>query len=377
MTLEIIDITKRFGSFTLGPLNLKMDEEVMVILGPTGSGKTTLINLVAGIITPDSGRIILDGVDITKKETESRRIGYVFQDPTLFPHLDVYENILFGLKRKDRTNRETMTLVRKIIDDLGITHLLKRSIDGLSGGEMQKISLARMLVIRPNIILLDEPLSHLDISTRDRLRIELRSILRKQQLPTIYVTHFEEDIYGLSDSIAILNNGIVEEIGNLEQILNSYNKPVSKLDSFLYKVTGGGNYISGNVISSKNDVTAFRVGSNVLFTVGNFSSRSKIGVMVKREDIILSKEKIRTSARNMVYGEIVDITYTSNLVDVYLKSDELKLVSRITKFAAEELDITVGEHVYAVFKASAPHVIREEIDIKQESEPHKTKVAKD
>lgn len=363
MALEIVDITKRFDHFTLGPLNLTIDKDVMVVLGPTGSGKTTLINLVAGIITPDSGRIISDGVDITNKETESRRIGYVFQDPTLFPHLNVNENILFGLKRKERENGETMSLVRKIIDDLGISHLLKRSIVGLSGGEMQKISLARMLVISPKIILLDEPLSHLDTSTRDKLRIELRSILRKQQLPTIYVTHFEEDIYALSDSIAILNNGMIEQRGNLDQILNSHNNSLSPSNSFLYKVTGGDNYISGNVISSKNDLTAFKIGSDTLFTVGKFSSHTKIGVMVKREDIILSKEKISTSARNMVYGQVIDIIHTSNLVDVYLKSDELNLISRITKTAAEELDITVGEHIYAIFKASAPHVIREEIDI--------------
>ena len=363
LALEIVDITKRFGAFTLGPLSLKIDKDVMVILGPTGSGKTTLINLVAGIVTPDNGRIILDGVDITNKETESRKIGYVFQDPTLFPHLNIQENILFGLKRKERENTETMSLVRKVIDDLGIAHLLERSIVGLSGGEMQKISLARMLVISPKIILLDEPLSHLDTSTRDRLRIELRRILRRQQLPTIYVTHFEEDIYALSDSIAILNNGKIEERGNLEQILNSQNKPLPPSHSFLYRVTGGGNYISGKVISTKNDLTAFKVGSDTLYTVGKFSSHTKIGVMVKREDIILSKEKINTSARNMVHGKVVYIVHTLNLVDVYIKSDELNLVSRITKTAAEELAITVGEHVYAIFKASAPHVIREEIDI--------------
>jgi len=364
VALEIVNITKRFGRFTLGPLSLTIDKEVMVILGPTGSGKTTLINLVAGIITPDNGRIILDGVDITNKEIESRRIGYVFQDPTLFPHLNVYENILFGLKRKERENRETISLVRKTIDDLGIAHLLNRSIVGLSGGEMQKVSIARMLVLSPKIILLDEPLSHLDASTRDGLRIELRRILRKQQLPTIYVTHFEEDIYALSDSIAILNNGMVEERGNLEQILNSHNKSTSHSHAFLYRVTAGGNYISGKVVSNKDDLTAFMVGSDTLFTVGKFSSRTKIGVMVKREDIILSKEKISTSARNMVYGKVVDIVQTSNLVDVYLRSDELNLVSRITRTAAEELAITVGEYVYAIFKASAPHVIREEIDIK-------------
>lgn len=361
MTLEILDISKSFGHFTLGPLSLKIEKDVMVILGPTGSGKTTLINLIAGILKPDNGRIISDGIDITDKEIESRKVGYVFQDPILFPHLDVYGNILFGLRRKERENTERRTLVRKIIDDLGITHLLKRSVDGLSGGEMQKISLARMLVLSPKIILLDEPLSHLDALTRDKLRIELRSILRKQRLPTIYVTHFEEDIYALSDSIAILNNGKIEERGNIEQILNSNTTPLSTSHSFLHMVTSGDNYISGKVINSENGLAAFKVGSNILYTVGKFSPESRIGVMVKREDIIISRDKIKTSARNMVYAEVVDIIFTSNAVDVYLKSGELKLISRITKIAAEELAIVIGNHLYAIFKASAPHLIREEI----------------
>ncbi len=361
MTLEILDILKNFGHFTLGPLSLKIEKEVMVILGPTGSGKTTLINLIAGILKPDNGRIISDGIDITDKEIESRKVGYVFQDPILFPHFDVYGNILFGLRRKERENTERRTLVRKIIDDLGIGHLLKRSVDGLSGGEMQKISLARMLVLSPKIILLDEPLSHLDASTRDKLRIELRSILRKQRLPTIYVTHFEEDIYALSDSIAILNNGKIEERGKIEQILNSNTTPLSASHSFLYTVTSGDNYISGKVINSENDLAAFKVGSNILYTVGKFSPESRIGVMVKREDIIISRDKIKTSARNMVYAEVVDIIHTSNAVDIYLKSGELKLISRITKNATEELAIVIGNHVYAIFKASAPHLIREEI----------------
>ena len=142
--------------------------------------------------------------------------------------------------------------------NVGIGHLLKRSVDGLSGGEMQKISLARMLVLSPKIILLDEPLSHLDASTRDKLRIELRSILRKQRLPTIYVTHFEEDIYALSDSIAILNNGKIEERGKIEQILNSNTTPLSASHSFLYTVTSGDNYISGKVINSENNLAALR-----------------------------------------------------------------------------------------------------------------------
>jgi molybdopterin-binding protein len=362
LVLEIINVTKNFGKFRLGPLNLTVNnDDVMVILGPTGSGKTTLINLIAGILRPDNGKIILNGIEITKQPIEERKVGYVFQDPSLFPHLNVYNNILFGLRRKEQESKEKIANIKKIIDDLDIDHLLYRRIDHLSGGEKQKVSLARILVLNPNVILLDEPLSHIDLLARDRLRIELRSILRKQQIPTIYVTHFEEDIYALADSIAFLDRGKIEVNGKLEKILNSFIKKSPALSLFFNKIISVGNYLTGEVTKCENDLTEFKVGSNILYTVGSFIPKSKIGVIVKREDILISKEKIRTSARNIVFVKIVDMVKThNNMIDVYLKSNNLNLVSRITRSASEDLGIVIGDYVYAVFKASTPHLIREE-----------------
>jgi molybdopterin-binding protein len=357
MTLKIISLTKSFKSFTLGPLNLSIDADIMVILGPTGSGKTTLINLIAGLLSPDTGNIILDGVDITRTPIESRKVGYVFQDSALFPHLNVHQNILFGLTRNEIQEKVRIGMIREIIEDLGLDHLLNRNIDGLSSGELQKVSLAQVLVTSPRIILLDEPLSHLDPPTRDRLRIELRAILRKQQVPTIYVTHFEEDIHALADSVTILNKGKLEETGGLEQILNS----CRSTPSFLSQVTSGANYIAGQVVKSENGLTSFKVGDSKFNTLGEFTIGTKIGVIVRREDIILSKEKIKTSARNMIYVQVAQITQISNLVDIRLKGDGLELISRITKSGMEELGITLHDFIYAIFKASAPHVVREEI----------------
>jgi ABC-type Fe3+/spermidine/putrescine transport system ATPase subunit len=168
LTLEIVNLSFSFPSFELGPVSLNIDDGIMVILGPTGSGKTTLINLIAGILSPNKGKIVLNGIDITKIPIESRKIGFVFQDSTLFPHLNVHQNILFGLTRDELHSEERMIMVRKIIEDLGIANLLNRTIDSLSGGESQKVSLAQMLVTRPRIILLDEPLSHLDPPTREK-----------------------------------------------------------------------------------------------------------------------------------------------------------------------------------------------------------------
>jgi molybdopterin-binding protein len=356
MTLEIIDLTIIFHSFKLGPLSLSMDEGIMVVLGPTGSGKTTLINSIAGILSPDKGKIILDGLDITKIPIESRKVGYVFQDSALFPHLNVNQNILFGLTSREIENEETITMVRKIIGDLGIDNLLHRKIDGLSGGELQKVSLAQMLVRKPKITLLDEPLSHLDPPTRDKLRIELRNILKKQRIPAIYVTHFEEDVLALADSVSILNNGKLEVTGDLEQILNS-SQPSP---SFLSHLTFNANYITGQVVKSEDGLTSFEIGSHLVYTLGEFPIGTKIGVILRHEDIILSKEKIKTSARNILFVRVADIVHRSNVVEIHLKINELEIVSRITKLAMKDLDISINDNVYAIFKASAPHLVRKE-----------------
>lgn len=356
MTLEIVNLSFNFPSFELGPVSLNIDDGIMVILGPTGSGKTTLINLIAGILSPNKGKIVLNGIDITKIPIESRKVGFVFQDSTLFPHLNVHQNILFGLTRDELHNEERMIMVRKIIEDLGIANLLNRTIDSLSGGESQKVSLAQMLVTRPRIILLDEPLSHLDPPTREKLRLELRTILKKQRVPVIYVTHFEEDVLALADSISILNNGKLVGTGDIKQILNSS----PSTTSFFTQVTSGANYISGLVVKSEEGLTSFKVGSHLLNTLGEFLVGTKIGVIVRREDIILSKEKIKTSARNTLFLQVAEIVQRSNLVDIRLKIDGLEIVSRITQSAMKDLGITKNDHIYAIFKASAPHLVREE-----------------
>jgi len=384
MTIELIKVVKRFHSFNVGPLSFKVsDDNILVILGPTGNGKTTILNLIAGLIKPDSGTILLDGIDITNIPIESRNIGYSFQSPNLFPHLNVYQNILFGIKKKDKKKKQTQ--IKNLVENLNISHLLKRCIQGLSGGEMQKVSLARTLIVEPKIMLMDEPLSSLDDPSKKKLREEIRQILKKQKIPCIYVTHFEDDVYALADYVAILKNGCIESIEKLDTLLIQSNDIELSNSSFSSKVLGGSgyNYIEGKVIESKNGVTIIGFGIHIIEMLGEYSIGSTIGVLIKPEDIILSTQLVKTSARNIIKTKVAKIKDTNQIskkgvIEIYLSIEKdyqcydndnnkenvdnnkaIYLVSRITKESRIYLGIEEGNYIFAMFKATSPQVIRE------------------
>ena len=352
MELELIGLTKKFPGFTLGPLDLKVKDEILVIVGLTGSGKTTVLNLISGIIRPDNGSVILDGSEITHLAIESRRVGYSFQTPFLFPHLNVYENIIFGLKKRDEQAKKLY--VKKLLDDMEISHLCDRKIQGLSGGEMQKLSLVRMLAVQPKIILMDEPLAHLDPPTRRKLRIEFRHVLRRYGVPVIYVTHFEDEVYSLADSVVVLSHGKIENKGKLEAILSSHSS------HFISETFVGANYIEGKVLESENGITIIEVGSHFVETLGDYTAGSRIGLLLRPEDILLSKDAVKTSARNVIRGQVIKLERGASLTDVYLQTDDLHLRVRITEKARNDLGIEMDDHIYAIFKAISPQIVRED-----------------
>jgi molybdopterin-binding protein len=367
MTLEIINVTKAFPGFTLGPINLKLpDDMILVLIGPTGSGKSTLLNLIIGLIKPDTGAIYIDGIDIAKIPVESRKIGYSFQNPTLFPHMSVYENIIFGLKKNEKKSKDLQ--FRKLCESFGISHLLDRKINGLSGGEMQKISLARMLITDPKIMLMDEPLAHLDSITKNKLRINLRQILKKERVLGIYVTHFEDDIYALADSVSVLKEGVIQKTDTLRTMLTSpsYNQDLSfTLSTSIFEILHNDyNYLEGHVTESNDGVTIFTSGIHKFEILGDYPIGSSVGVLIKPEDIILSPDLVKTSARNIIRTQVIGIcdSYLKiGVLDIHLSVDDIRLKSRITIESKNNLGIKEGEYIYAIFKATAPHVVREGI----------------
>lgn len=356
--LQLVNLIKQFPGFTLGPLNLKIECDIRVIIGPTGSGKTTILNLISGLTKPDDGSILLDGADITNLPLESRMVGYLFQEPFLFPHLNVYDNVTFGQKKRNTIDDSE---TKKLLEDLGILHLCDRKTHGLSGGEMQKISLARMLITKPKIILMDEPLANLDDQFRKKLRLDLRHVLKKKKIPTIYVTHFEQDVYALADKLSILYNGKLLYDDTLESAL-TIRKPYSfPFHSDLFHAEG--NYIEGTVTHCKGGITRFKYYSQLIEILGDYNVGSRVGILIRPEDIILSKQIVKTSARNLLRVKIVSIksVEATGTVKVYMMLEErLQLVAKITDDARLDLGIEDGDEIYIMFKAFSPQVVREE-----------------
>lgn len=217
--LELKKIRKSYeGIEVLKNINLKIEKgEIVSILGPSGCGKTTLLNLILGLTQVSEGRIIFDGEDITQRPMEKRGFNIVFQDYALFPNLNVYENIVYGLKNKP--NISTTKEVQDLINLLGLGKHLTKKIEELSGGQKQRTALARTLVMKPKILLLDEPLSALDGVIKESIKQKIKEIARDFKLTTIIVTHDPEEALTLSDKVLIVNEGQISQFGTPEEII--------------------------------------------------------------------------------------------------------------------------------------------------------------
>ncbi len=219
--LEIKNIVKSYIDFkVLDDISLSInDSEIVSILGPSGSGKTTLLNLILGITNPDSGSIIFNDNDITSIPMQDRGFNIVFQDYALFPHLNAYKNITYGLKNKP--NISSKEEVDALIDLLELREHLDKKIDNLSGGQKQRVALARTMVMKPKILLLDEPLSALDGVIKESIKEKIVTIAKDYKLTTIIVTHDPEEALTISDKVLIINKGKIEQFDTPEQIINN------------------------------------------------------------------------------------------------------------------------------------------------------------
>lgn len=219
--LELKNLSFSFGDTpAVSDISLRVEEgSFTTLLGPSGCGKTTLLRLISGFLQPQSGQVLIDGVNQAGIEVNERKVGIVFQDYALFPHLSVADNIAYGLKiQKSNSKEEIKQLVTEIASSLGIESLLLRFPNELSGGQQQRVALARSLVLKPKILLMDEPLSSLDTKLRTKVREELKEIQQKLKITTVYVTHDQEEALSLSTKIAVLNEGKLLQEGTPREI---------------------------------------------------------------------------------------------------------------------------------------------------------------
>lgn len=250
MSLEIIGLTKRFGDVTaLDAVSLKVDEgELLAVVGPSGCGKTTLIRVIAGLETPDAGRVVIRGKDATSAPTEKRNVSLVFQNFALFPHMSVEENVAYGLRWKRLSRAEKEERVREALEMVGLSELRRRKPHQLSAGQQQRTALARALAPRPETLLLDEPLSALDADLRDRLRLEIRRIQKELGITTILVTHDQEEALGIADRVAVMNQGALVQVGPAWEV---YDAPAS---AFVARFIGKGNLIEAQITESAAEI---------------------------------------------------------------------------------------------------------------------------
>ena len=283
---------------TVGPIDLLVrDGELLTLLGPSGSGKTTTLRMVAGFIENVHGSLLFDEKDMITVAPRERNIGMVFQSIALFPNMTVFGNISFGPDMAGWSREKTVNRVEELADLLGIRHLLLRKISEISGGEAQRVALARALATNPSLLLLDEPLSALDLQLRERLQKEIRQIQRKLSITTIYVTHSQDEAFAISDRVAILNDGLVEQVGTPEEL---YDFPANE---FVATFLGSGNIFSGRIVKVSGEQVTVSVNDNLFLIPTSGNMGSKLTFSVKPEDVVISD----SHAEGEVVANVVSI----------------------------------------------------------------------
>ncbi len=342
--LILQSLSKNWKEFKIKDVNLDVrGGEYFVVMGPTGAGKTLLLQLIAGIHYPDSGRIILDDADITYLEPEKRSIGYVPQNYALFPHMSVSENIAYGLRVRGYSKAEVDAVVKELSEELGISSLLDRKISTLSGGEQQRVALARALAIKPKLLLLDEPLSALDSETREEIRDYLKKIRKLIGFTAIHVTHDFIEAADLGDRMAVMFGGEILQVGEPSEVINRPRNEV--IASF----TGFKNIFKGVVRSRVGGLAEIDVGGTVIYAVTERSG--EVTVAVRPESIIVTLESVKMSARNVLEGVIQEISETPPFISVKVDTG-IPLTVYLTRNALEDLDLKRKKKVYLAFKAS-------------------------
>ncbi len=323
----------------LSNLNLSItDKEFITFLGPSGCGKTTTLRIIAGFVEPDSGEVFFDGKKINGVPAYKRQVNTIFQRYALFPHLNVYENIAFGLRLKKMKENEIDEKVKEMLRLVNLSGLEKRKIDTLSGGQQQRVAIARAIANNPKVLLLDEPLAALDLKLRKDMQTELKKIQQQLGITFIFVTHDQEEALSMSDRVVVMDNGKIQQVGTPQDI---YNEPKN---AFVADFIGESNILDGVMIK---DFVAEFSGKTFDCLDKGFSMGEKVDVVVRPEDVdIVAPEK------GMLEGVVTSITFLGVHYEIIVDIGGFKWMIQTTD------GVNVGEKVGLYIEPDAIHIMK-------------------
>ncbi|MCC6004220.1 MAG: ABC transporter ATP-binding protein [Thermofilum sp.] len=348
--VKLVKVVKTFKKVTaVAGVSLSVNKgELVTLLGPSGCGKTTTLRLIAGLEIPDSGEIYIDDLLVSAPEKgifvppHKRGIGMVFQNYAVWPHMTVFDNIAYGLKIQRLSKDEISRRVKEVLELIGLSGLEDRYPTQLSGGQQQRVALARALITRPQLLLLDEPLSNLDAKLRERMRFEIRSLVKNLGLTAIYVTHDQAEALVISDRIVVMNHGKIEQIGKPEEV---YKNPANR---FVADFIGVANFIPVTVKKIAENFQGIVVtedGSVIRCTVSSrLKENNKAYLLIRPEDIVLYKDS--PPGENTLQVKVVHRVYLGNINYYWLNYNDLEFrVQTSPDFEANE-----GERIFAFLK---------------------------
>ena len=326
LVLDNVTFHYQKGEYVLKNLNLSVDKgEILALLGESGSGKTTLLKIIAGFLKPKEGRVVIDGKDVTNLPPNKRNIGIVFQNYALFPHMSVLDNIIYGLKVRRTPREEAIRRAKELIDLLNLSGLENKHPSQLSGGQQQRVAIARALIIEPKILLMDEPMSNIDPKLRSKLRAEIKKILKKLNITTVYVTHDQEDAFEIGDRIAILHKGVIENADTPQNILR--NPKTVYVASF---------------IGYENIIPITRIRELLDLDVININEREYTDVGIRATSIKLSGEPLDNIDYVALKGRIELVSYKKDII-----SYQVRTSIGILEVHSYDGSFREGESVYA------------------------------
>lgn len=344
--LQIKNLFKQYGSNTVvNDLNIDVESgEMLSLLGPSGCGKTTTLRMIAGMQVPTSGSIMLDNKDLTFVPPHKRYVGLVFQNYALFPHLNVYDNVAFGLRRHGVLKSEIKERVLSALQSVQLSDYTNRFPAQLSGGQQQRVALARTLVLKPPLVLFDEPLSNLDAKLRQALGIEIRSLQKEYGFTGIFVTHDQEEAMVLSDRIAVMRQGRIVQIGTPRQI---YTKPA---DYFVADFVGESNLLKISGLNTKNGQWQIELaGGQKILAETNAGDHSPTYAMVRPEAVevlpMRAEQTLEESdGLNLLSGTVSFINYTGSTYLIGVAVEKFHKHFTISmQNTTKEIDLRVGE----------------------------------